>query len=62
MEQKIANILERYAEIETLMTAEEVVCDFPRLKALAKEYAHLSPIVECWRKLEAVQDNIAGNR
>lgn len=44
------------------MTAEEVVSDLPRLKALAKEYAHLSPIVECRRKLEAVRDNIAGNR
>jgi len=62
MEQKITNILERYAEIERLMTAEEVISDLPLLKALAKEHAHLLPIVECWRKLEAVRDNIAGNR
>ena len=61
MEQKIANILERYAEIERLMTAEEVISDLPRLTALAKEHAHLLPIVECWRKLETVRDNIAGD-
>ncbi len=62
MEEKIANILERYAEIETSMSSEEVVSDPSRLKALAKEHSSLWPIVECSRKLEAVRKNIAGNR
>ena len=62
MEEKIANILERYAEIEASMSSEEVVSDPSRLKALAKEHSSLWPIVECSRKLETVRKNIAGNR
>jgi len=62
MEEKIANILERYREIERQMTAGEVVSDPSRLKELAKEHSRLSTILECRRELESVQKNIDSNR
>ncbi|MBN2288366.1 MAG: PCRF domain-containing protein, partial [Candidatus Glassbacteria bacterium] len=62
MEEKIKTIVARYAELERLMTADEVVSDPSRLKSLAKEHARLAPVVECGRKLETLRKNIDGNR
>jgi len=48
--QKLETIAKRHAEISNLLSTTAVINDQNRYRDLAKEYAELSPVVECFKK------------
>ncbi|MBW1779786.1 MAG: peptide chain release factor 1 [Deltaproteobacteria bacterium] len=59
---KVKEIEERYNELEMDLGRPEVIRDQKTYQAYAKERSTLAPIVNRFRKLKSLQDEIAGNR
>ena len=59
---KLEGLRERFAAVGALLAEPEVASNPSRLRALAKEHAELSPIVECFTQYNATIDSIADAR
>ena len=59
---KLEGLRERYAEVGALLAEPEVASDPARLRILAKEYAELSGIVECFVNYNAAVESIGEAR
>ena len=59
---KLEGLRERLVEVGALLAEPEVASDPSRLRALAKEHAELSPIVECFVKYNTTIDSIEDAR
>jgi peptide chain release factor 1 len=62
MFEKIKEIDERYTQIEEELARPEVIRDQKRYHKLLKEHSGLSPIINTFRKYEALQQEWDGNR
>ena len=62
MDEKISQILDRFENLERLMSDQAVIADPKRLQELAKEHGQLAPAVETWRKLSKIRNELAENR
>jgi len=59
---KVEQIEERYNELETDLGRPEIIKDQKTYQTYAKERSALAPIVHTFRKLKALQNEIASNR
>ena len=59
---KLEGLRERFVEVGALLAQPEVASDPSRLRSLAREYAELSPIVECFVKYNQTLDSIEDAR
>ena len=59
---RLEGLRERFAEVGALLAEPEVATDPHRLRALAREHAELSPIVECFVKYNRTVDSIEDAR
>ena len=59
---KLEGLRERFVEVGALLAEPEIASDPSRLRSLAKEYAELSPIVECFMKFNTTLDSIEDAR
>jgi peptide chain release factor 1 len=62
MQDKLRAIEVRYEALDEEMARPEVLSDYTRLQALAKERAALEPVVSLYRALRTVEEQIAGAR
>jgi peptide chain release factor 1 len=62
MFEKIKEIDERYTQIENELARPEAIRDQKRYHKLLKEHSSLSPIINAFRKYEALQHEWDGNR
>lgn len=58
LETKLEQMLERFQEVERLLSEASVIADQTRFKALSKEYAQLEPIATCYEQYSTVQTNL----
>ena len=54
MRAKLEGLRERLEEVSSLLGAAEVIADQARFRSLAKEYAELNPVVECFDRYDGV--------
>ena len=59
---KLEGLGERLAEVSGLLAEPSVIGDQERFRALSKEYAELSPVVESFRQYQQAEDDIASAR
>ena len=59
---RLEGLRERFAEVGALLAEPEVASDPSRLRALAREHAELSPIVECFVEYDRTVDSIEDAR
>jgi len=59
---KVKEIEERYLELENELARPEIIKDQRRYQRFVKEHGRLSPIVNTFRKLNMVQEEIEGNQ
>jgi peptide chain release factor 1 len=57
---KLDRIHERFEEITALLAEPEVQTDQNRFRALSQEYAQIEPVVGCYRRYLALEDEISG--
>lgn len=50
---KISNLLDRYEELSLLLSDAEVLQDIARFRDLSKEYAQMTPLVNCFKQYQA---------
>ena len=58
MVSKLANLNDRFEEVSGLLADPEVMGDRDRFTALSKEFAELEPVVQCYRELQQLEDNL----
>ncbi|KAA9001906.1 peptide chain release factor 1 [Affinibrenneria salicis] len=56
---KLEALQERHEEIQALLGESSVIADQNRFRALSREYAQLSDIIQCFRQWQQTQDDIA---
>ena len=56
---KLRNLVERCEEVSALLGTAEIINDQEKFRALAKEHAELTPVVECFGQYQALIDSIA---
>ncbi len=59
---RLEGLRERFAEVGALLAEPEVASDPSRLRALAREHAELSPVVECFEKYDRTVGSIEDAR
>jgi peptide chain release factor 1 len=59
---KIEHLMERYEELERLLSDADVIGKQEKFRAYSKEYAELEPVVQCWRRLHDTRRNLDGAR
>ncbi len=52
LQERVAKLLKRAEEVESLLGSPEVLSDQKQFKALAQEHAYLTEIKEIWQKLK----------
>ncbi|MEJ2059297.1 MAG: peptide chain release factor 1 [Gammaproteobacteria bacterium] len=62
LEQKLAALCERHAEIAALLADPDVIGDSDRFRALSKEYSQLEPVVTGYRQYQQTVEAIAHAR
>jgi len=55
---KLDQLCERFEEISALLSEPDVQNDQNRFRSLSREYAQISPIVDCYKQYQAVLDTI----
>ncbi|RUR15770.1 peptide chain release factor 1 [Legionella septentrionalis] len=58
LELKLEQMLERFQEVERLLSEASVIADQNQFKALSKEYAQLEPIAACYKQYLDAQANV----
>jgi peptide chain release factor 1 len=56
---KLESLLERYEELQHLLSDAGVIAAQDKFRAFSKEYAELEPVVMCFRQLQQVRQNLA---
>jgi peptide chain release factor 1 len=56
---KLESLLERYEELEHLLSDAEVIAVQEKFRAYSKEYAELEPVVHCFREQQVVTRALA---
>ncbi len=56
---KLEQLAERFEEITALLAEPEVQSDQNRFRSLSQEYAQLEPLVTCYTRYQALEDEIA---
>ncbi|MDR2212656.1 MAG: peptide chain release factor 1 [Pseudomonadales bacterium] len=57
---KLQTLLERYEELERLLSEAEVIAEQDKFRAYSKEYAELEDVVRCYRAKQAALRALAG--
>ncbi|MDN4501274.1 peptide chain release factor 1 [Alteromonadaceae bacterium BrNp21-10] len=56
---KLESLVERFEEVQALLSEPSVIADQNRFRGLSKEYAQLEPTVECFRRFQGELENLA---
>ncbi len=56
---KLESLLERYEELERLLSEADVIANQDKFRAYSKEYAELEPVVRSFRELQEVKQALA---
>lgn len=59
---KLATLQDRFEELTALLGDAEVIANQPQFRAYSREYAEVEPVVQAYRQLCKVQDDLAGAR
>lgn len=62
MEEKLKEIERRFAEVNELMTSQEVMADIKRMTELSKEFKDLKAIMEAWERQKTLKSNLENAR
>jgi peptide chain release factor 1 len=62
MEQMLEEVEQRFAELDRMLGDPEIIKDQERLHKIAKEYADLRKVVDLYRKLKRLDEEIEENR
>lgn len=57
---KLATLQDRFEELTALLGDAEVIANQPQFRAYSREYAEVEPVVQAYRQLCRVQDDLAG--
>ena len=57
---KLATLQDRFEELTALLGDAEVIANQPQFRAYSREYAEVEPVVQAYRQLRKVQDDLAG--
>lgn len=57
---KLATLQDRFEELTALLGDAEVIANQPQFRAYSREYAEVEPVVQAYRQLCKVQDELAG--
>ena len=57
---KLATLQDRFEELTALLGDAEVIANQPQFRAYSREYAEVEPVVQAYRQLCKVQDDLAG--
>lgn len=55
---KLTTLVERFEEVQALLSAPEVIADQDRFRALSKEYSQLEDVVKSFNQFQAAQENL----
>ncbi|MGB4248783.1 MAG: peptide chain release factor 1, partial [Pseudohongiellaceae bacterium] len=55
---KLANLQDRYEELEALLSDGEVISNQDRFRALSKEFSEIEPVVKAFVQFQSVQDQL----
>lgn len=58
IQKKLYNLIDRYQEVSLLLNDPEVISDQNKFRDLSKEYAHLEPLMECFKEYQQNQEAI----
>lgn len=56
--QKLENLTDRRQELDGLLSAPEIISDVKRFRALSKEHAEISPVVECFGRYRNTENDL----
>jgi peptide chain release factor 1 len=59
---KLESLVDRRRELDGILALPETIADHGRFRALSREHAELSPVVECFGRYRATEAAIAGAR
>jgi peptide chain release factor 1 len=57
---KLENLVDRRRELDSLLAVPEIIADHERFRALSREHAELSPLVECFDRYRRTATALAG--
>lgn len=60
LQTKLISLTERFEELQSLLSAPEIIADQNRFRALSVEYAGLEPLIQCFRDFQQAEQNIFG--
>ena len=55
---KLTTLVERFEEVQALLSAPEVIADQNRFRALSKEYSQLEDVVKAFNKYQSTQEDL----
>jgi peptide chain release factor 1 len=55
---KLANLQDRYEEIEALLSDAEIISNQDRFRTLSKEFSEIEPVVQSYAQYQSAQDNL----
>lgn len=55
---KLTSLVERFEEVQALLSAPEVIADQDRFRALSKEYSQLESVVKTFNQYQSAQENL----
>lgn len=55
---KLETLMERFEEVQALLSSPEIISDQDKFRALSKEYAQLEDVVKCFQKFQQAQDDL----
>ncbi|MBT0587323.1 peptide chain release factor 1 [Alteromonas oceanisediminis] len=58
VENKLTTLVERFEEVQALLSSPDVIADQERFKALSKEYAQLEDVVKAFNRFQEAQSNL----
>ena len=59
LKSKLEGIEDRVRELELLLSDPGIIGDQTKFRALSREHAELDPLVRCYQRYHAVEDNLA---
>jgi len=60
IQHKLERLSDRFGEITALLAEPETQSDQQHFRSLSQEYAQLEPVVDCYRRYQAIEKEIAG--
>ena len=62
MDAKLAQVADRFEEVNRMLGDPEILADRKRYQALAKEHKDMEPVVDAWNTLQEVREGIVESR